>query len=326
MFYFETSATIDSSTLDSLKLQFEKAKALTNSLPEEKYLFLFNPNTIDSVSLEKLDVPEKIKRNLIRYRNNGGRFYSEEDFRKLYGMNDSLMALLLPFIELTKPDRIEMNKQDTAESFEFDPNTATNADYSRLGLSEKQISVIRNFQKKGGEFRSKEDFRKIRGLTEIQKTRLEALIVINQAEKSKLETTEYTNQLVELNTADSIQLKELPGIGDKLSKRIVKYRDLLGGFYTIEQLKEVYGMNEITVTRISDRVLVDAGKLKKINLNFADYNDLARHPYLSKNLARSIVQFRTKYGNIADPRVLSDSMILNMSEYSRLKPYFSEQK
>ena len=125
-----------------------------------------------------------------------------------------------------------------------------------------------------------------------------------------------------MNSADSIQLKQLPGIGDKLSKRIVKYRDLLGGFYSLAQLKEVYGLSEQTILQLKDKVTLDITKIRKLDVNFADVNELSRHPYLQKNLARQIVKFRTKNGSIHDLAVLRDSMILNIDEYSRIKPYF----
>jgi DNA uptake protein ComE-like DNA-binding protein len=120
-------------------------------------------------------------------------------------------------------------------------------------------------------------------------------------------------------------LKNLPGIGEKLSKRIVKYRDLLGGFHTIDQLKEVYGLPEETINGLEKMLLIDQGKIKKVDLNFADWNELARHPYIQKSRAQKIIQFRTKYGSFNNLSVLCDSMILNMEEYTRLKPYLKNK-
>jgi DNA uptake protein ComE-like DNA-binding protein len=114
----------------------------------------------------------------------------------------------------------------------------------------------------------------------------------------------------------------LPGIGTVLAKRIVKYRDLLGGFYTVDQLKEVYGLSEQTALIIEDKLTVDITRIKKLNLNFADEYELSRHPYLKKNLASKIVKFRTKHGSFQDFVILRDSMILNIDEYNRIRPYF----
>jgi DNA uptake protein ComE-like DNA-binding protein len=176
---------------------------------------------------------------------------------------------------------------------------------------------------KGGVFRSKADFFKIRVISENQKRILSDWIVIESVSKvSTKENFVVNTSTIEINSADSIQLKQLPGIGSVLSKRIVKYRDLLGGFYSVSQLKEVYGLNEQTISLIEEKVTVDITRIRKIDVNFADANELSRHPYLKKNLANKIVKFRTKNGSIRDLAILRDSMILNIDEYNRIKPYF----
>ncbi|HAQ18851.1 MAG TPA: hypothetical protein DCR40_06400 [Prolixibacteraceae bacterium] len=224
------------------------------------------------------------------------------------------------------PNPIDLSGQaniDLPELFVFDPNKTSDADFHRLGLSVKQIATIRNYQNKGGSFRSKEDFFKMYGLTNQQKNDLSAYIKFEQAETfhpkidPKVEIATF-----ELNTADSTDLELLPGIGDKLSKRIVKYRDLLGGFYSISQLKEVYGLNEQIIRLNSASLTIDPAKIKKIDWNFANANELSRHPYLRNNLSRQIIQYRSKNGSISNLEILRDSMILNIDEYNRLKPYF----
>jgi DNA uptake protein ComE-like DNA-binding protein len=102
----------------------------------------------------------------------------------------------------------------------------------------------------------------------------------------------------------------------------VKYRDLLGGFHSAKQLKEVYGLEEQVIAQIEDMLIIDRTKIRKLDLNFADANELYRHPYLKKGLASQIIKFRARNGSINDLVVLRDSMILNIDEYNRLKPYF----
>jgi DNA uptake protein ComE-like DNA-binding protein len=210
----------------------------------------------------------------------------------------------------------------SSELFTFDPNKATDDDFHRLGFSEKQITSIRKYMANGVVFRSKEDFYKIRIITEDQKRILSGYVVIEGVSKLPVKE-EFTSpqMLIELNSADSILLKQLPGIGDKLSKRIVKYRDLLGGFHSINQLKEVYGLDETIIKTINNKISIDRAKIKKLDLNFSDQAELSRHPYLQLNLAKKIIKFRTKYGSINDCSILQDSMILNIDEYNRLKPY-----
>ncbi|MBA4411091.1 MAG: helix-hairpin-helix domain-containing protein [Bacteroidota bacterium] len=224
------------------------------------------------------------------------------------------------------PGSIDLSGQanpDLPELFVFDPNRTSDADFHRLGLSVKQIATIRNYQNKGGSFRSKDDFFKMYGLTSQQKNDLSDYIKIEKTEpiRPRIEPN-VEIAAFELNTADSTELESLPGIGDKLSKRIVKYRDLLGGFYSVSQLKEVYGLNEQTLQLISSRLTIDPAKIRKIDWNFADANELYRHPYLRNNLSKQIIKYRSKNGSISNLEVLRDSMILNIDEYKRLKPYF----
>lgn len=209
------------------------------------------------------------------------------------------------------------------ELFPFDPNRASDDDFYRLGFSEKQVISIRKYMKNGVVFRNRDDFFRIKVITVNQREMLADYVLIGQNENTSSENVVLPGQVsVELNSADSILLKQLPGIGDKLSKRIVKYRDLLGGFHSVGQLKEVYGLREETIDGIADKVTVDISKIKKIDLNFADVSELSRHPYLQKDLAKRIVKFRSEKGSIRSLDVLRDSMILNIDDYNRLKPYF----
>lgn len=322
IFYFETPAKIDTDLLDTARSEMNLHNDSIKNLVKENNLFRFNPNTIDSDALDRLSIPEGVKRNMLKFREKGGKFYSETDFRKIYGVTDSIYNQVAPFLvfETEKAKQTPSNNQ--SELFLFDPNTASDKDFMRLGLKEKQIQTIRNYQSKGGTFRNASDFSKIYGISETQKKILADYIVIGEKENVKIEkVAEVAKIQIEINAADSVELMRLPGVGDKLSKRIVKYRDLLGGFHTLAQLKEVYGLNEEVIRRIDEFVTVDSKRIRKVDLNFADWSELAKHPYIQKNTANQIIKFRTKHGSIQKSSILLDSMILNIDEYARLKPY-----
>ncbi len=322
VFYFETPARIDTLLLDSAS---HKLALINDSLNQKlplRRLFTFNPNTIDSVALDSLDLPKTIKHNLLKFRRKGGEFYSASDFKRLYGITDKIFGQIEPFLIFDKGQRSPIPVVQKKELFAFDPNKATDDEFLRLGLSQKQLSGIRNYQNKGGIYKNKDGFFKMWGLRDDQKKELSDYIIIEGKDNSTSGKLTVKDISIELNTADSIQLKQLPGIGDKLSKRIVKYRDILGGFYSLSQLKEVYGLNEQTILRIKDKLTLDSTKIRKLDVNFGDLSELSRHPYLQKNLARQIIKFRTKNGRIPNLIVLRDSMILNIDEYNRLKPYF----
>lgn len=323
IFYFETPAKIDIALLDSARHELGLAIDSINQKEALQTLFFFNPNTIDSVALDSLNIPESIKLNLLKFRSKGGKFYTKTDFKKIYGVTDQLFIQVSPFLLFENVSTSQTYKNSAPELFLFDPNMATDSEFHRLGFSDKQIATIRKYLDKGGIFRDKNDFFKIRVISENQKRILSDWVVIaTDSKKSSGESSSMKVISIDLNSADSIQLKQLPGIGSVLSKRIVKYRDLLGGFYSVSQLKEVYGLSEQTISVIDGKVTVDITRIKKLDLNFADMNELSRHPYLKKNLASKIVKFRTKNGSIQDLAILRDSMILNIDEYDRIKPYF----
>lgn len=323
IFYFETPAKIDTVLFDSASRELGSFNDSINRQPSQKKLFAFNPNTIDSIALISLDLPESVKLNLLKFRNKKGRIFSDADFRKIYGVTDSICIRIAPYLLFKNEDNSLPVNLPKKELFLFDPNKATDDEFFRLGLSGKQVATIRNYQKKGGSFKSREGFFRMWGLKEEQKNVLFDYVVIKGDDYSPSEPkSAILNSPIDLNSADSIQLKQLPGIGEKLSKRIVKYRDLLGGFYSVKQLKEIYGLSEQTILLIEDKVTIDITKIRKLNVNFSDVNELSRHPYLKINLARQIVKFRSEYGSIADFEVLRDSMILNIDDYTRLKPYF----
>lgn len=323
IFYFETPAKIDTVLLDSAKHELATIRDSVNQEISVKKLFIFDPNSIDSTALDSLNIPKKIKINLLKFRNKGGKIYSKNDFRKIYGVTEQIFIRIEPYLQIADEKSKPASEIHKTELFLFDPNKATNEDFIRLGLFEKQIATIRKYQDKGGVFHSKEDFFKMRVLTDRQKKTLSDFVSI---EKTETHQTAETHQVkimrIELNSANSTELEFLPGIGEKLSKRIVKYRNALGGFYAISQLKEVYGLSEQAIKQIEDNLTIDISKIRKIDLNFADVNDLSKHPYLKKDRAEKITGFRAKYGSIQDPGILRDSMILNIEEFQRLKPYF----
>jgi len=102
----------------------------------------------------------------------------------------------------------------------------------------------------------------------------------------------YVHLSIELNSADTTELKSLRGIGSGFARRIVKFRDKLGGFYCKEQLLEVYGLDENIFNLIKDEVLVDASTIKKIKVNELSIKELKNHPYISYYQALAIVNLR----------------------------------
>ena len=139
--------------------------------------------------------------------------------------------------------------------------------------------------------------------------------------KQEVSVKRKQRPLLDLNTCDSTSLEALPGIGPVLSARIVKYRNLLGGYASIGQLKEVYGLTGETFSLISGRVFADSGAVKKIKVNSADFKGLIRLPYFERYEVNAILKFRELNGRIDDIGDMIDNKIITNEKAVRVKPY-----
>ena len=126
---------------------------------------------------------------------------------------------------------------------------------------------------------------------------------------------------VDINTADSAELEALPGIGPILSARIIKYRNLIGYFYGIDQLNEVYGLDREVIDMNRNRFKCDSSLVRKININSAAYADLLRHPYINRSHVEAIINFRRLSGSFTDIAELKRNRIFSSNELLRLRPY-----
>ena len=126
---------------------------------------------------------------------------------------------------------------------------------------------------------------------------------------------------IELNSADSAKLITLPGIGPVLAGRIIKFRNLLGGFVSVIQLKEVYGLKEETYNLIRDRILVDSARIIHIGINSAGYREMVRHPYLEPSDVKSLLKYRELKGSISGQEVIIRNNLIDSSRMLRVRPY-----
>lgn len=199
------------------------------------------------------------------------------------------------------------------ERFVFNPNTIREEDAQKLGLSKKLSSTLINFRNKGGKFYKPEDLKKLYGLSPELYNELESYILIpNSSHQFKKDTVYsnrtyekkvYTKTLVEINTADSLSIVYLKGIGPGFTKRIMKYRAMLGGFHSLSQLKEVYGMTDSTFVLLSSQIKIDEQSITKIPVNVIDFNSLRKHPYFNFQSAQAVINFRFKHGKLTEEDV-----------------------
>ncbi len=189
----------------------------------------------------------------------------------------------------------------------FNPNIADSSLLISLGLKPYIVSRIIKYRQKGGKFFTHADLAKIYGITTEDMDRLSPYMVFN--EKTDKTTTivakdtlkkEFTPKdivMVDVNLADTIAFKSLRGVGTVLSKRIVAYRERLGGFVTIHQLKEVYGISEELFEAIAPNLQISAVEVSKMEINKLNVHQLKQHPYISFYQAKIIEETRLKKSN-----------------------------
>ena len=212
-----------------------------------------------------------------------------------------------------------------AELFPFNPNQLPEKDWRRLGFTEKQVRSIKNYESKGGDFKTISDVKKMYAISENEFNRIAPYIRLPEEKKSETPKFKITSKpflVIDAGTADSTELSKLPMVGDYLAYKIYSYREKLGGFYSIRQLKEVHGLRDSTYNLIQPHlVLGDSTNLRKINLNTAGYDDLAKHPYINSKLANVILAYRKQHGNFGEVTDLQKVALVDAELYRKIAPY-----
>lgn len=126
---------------------------------------------------------------------------------------------------------------------------------------------------------------------------------------------------IELNTADSAKLVSLPGIGPVLAGRIIKFRNLLGGFASSDQIREVYGLKDETYIMIRDRIAADSALITHICINSAGYREMVRHPYLEPSDVQSVLKYRELKGPITGHGIIIRNNLVDSSRHIKIRPY-----
>lgn len=260
------------------------------------------------------------------------------------------------FIEYLKDSVAEIEEEEVEEQlysdkkeiqyFDFDPNTLSRQEWVRLGLSEAQADVVLYYQERGGRFRDKEDLKKVYVISDEFYIAVEPYIQIipekeeiekeNRFERSgnfEKKTTENTSKKdeadykININAADTTEWKKIRGIGPVLSQRIINFKKALGGFYSIDQIKEVYGIEEELFQAIKPKLtLSDSNNYNKIDINVINEVELAKHPYVNRKEAKIIVNYRMQHGDFEHFEEIRKIKGINLEKVSKVFPYLSFKK
>lgn len=221
------------------------------------------------------------------------------------------------------------------ERFPFDPNTADSTQLLRLGLSPFSVRNIYRYRAAGGTYRRVADFARTYGLSRKLYEELKPYIHISDyyQDARSYYTTTHTDtsprdtiaypvkmvpgETVELNAADTTALKHIPGIGSGYARRIVRYRQQLGGFVSIGQLREINGFPESALGYFR----LEKAEVSRININRLSLSQLRAHPYLNFYQAKAITDYRRLHGPLRSIEQLRLLEEFKPDDLARLAPY-----
>ncbi|MDP3435720.1 MAG: helix-hairpin-helix domain-containing protein [Bacteroidales bacterium] len=187
-------------------------------------------------------------------------------------------------------------KEESPQLFLFDPNIATLEELIKLGLTNGQATVVLKYREKGGVFRKREDLKKIYVLPEGFYERVKEFIEIeeiNEAPTVKREREAVKEAVkIDLNSADSLLLLSLPGVGPYYAGKIVEFRRKTGGFAYPSQIMDIKGIDREKFSVIQRYIYADTSKIQKKNLEKISFEELSANPYIGSYVARSIIRFR----------------------------------
>lgn len=228
--------------------------------------------------------------------------------------------------------QISKSAHQVLQPFYFDPNTVDPKHLSAFGLNSKLIERFAKYRNAGARFYKKEDMNKIYGMNQDFYSRMEPYILFEQKNafqvKEKVSETSFERQVkvkqpVELNSADSMTLLEVKGIGPYMCSKILKYRKALGGFCKFEQLLEIYGLKAEQIEPLRLLVVINSNAIIKLDINMADYESLNAHPYISAKEAKAIINYRKHHGSFKDMRDLEKIVLIEKSTLDKLHPYLA---
>lgn len=313
-------------------------------------LFGFNPNTASLEELTQLGLSPKVATTLIHYRTRGGQFRHQEDLKKIYGITTADYNRLKAYIELDN-ERFSWQQGGYKTGFHkeasigttatreallkpFDPNTATESDLLGLGLEERTVKNLLNYRKNKGVFHKKEDLRKLYAFSDIDFIRIEKFVQFTDTHnvtekpptidsKGSVNNTIEKNRsiVIDVNTASQDDLLQIRGIGSIFAARIINHRDKLGGFATMEQLKEVY-LPDSTLHNIAPNLKLKTFVSRKLHINKAA-PDALTHPYLTRKQAESLVRYRLNHGEFKTINDIKQTGLFSDTDLEKLRPYMS---
>lgn len=292
--------------------------------PAERTLQLrpFDPNTVSYEELLAMGFTKSEAVSLLKYRAAGKVFRIPEEVDECYGIDHSFYRQLRPFIKISKryelaPQqyRSERIVQKKMAPTPFRIDTVSARYLVAIGaLSRNQAKSFIRYRDLSG-IRDMEDLRECYTISDSVATALEPYIIFPKAEPHPID------RKIDLNRADSAELRRVVGIGEKTVRAILTYRNRLGGFVRAEQLAEIPGVTESNYEKIVKQIYCDSCEIQKIDINFADPKEFIGHPYIRSEALRKLTKKRRLKGGWSTAEELIEEEIFTREEAMKLAPY-----
>ena len=296
----------------------------------------FSVNKVSATELVEMGIRESTAQTWIKYREAISGFKNISDLKKIYGIdtnwiNDQHSNLIFDQIEVTK-NHVRTKLRDDP----FNPNTVALTSLEQWGFSDKAIRQLSAFRDKGGIITRPEDMKFLFGLDDRfyesikNKIQLPALDLRRKKSEASapspvaniLEPADHKDFKVDVNKATEYEWQMLKGIGPYYAAKIVRFRDALGGFSSIEQIADTYGLPDSVFQKIRPRLISSAIR-SPVMINQFNSRELAAHPYLNHKQASILVNYRDQHGPFLDLDDLYDVRIFDSVQVRRIAPYLS---
>lgn len=300
MIFLERIQSVEKLNTELVELQAERADSLLAVLEmqqpldrETKLAMLeirpFDPNKLSVAQWQAMGVKPYLAKKIVNAVNKKFVFRQKNDLAKIWGFPKEEYERLKEFINL--PDTVEKKQYDKNKYASYDKNKYDNKDYKNYDNNydndKSENNYTSNYEKK--------------------------------------EYTKYTPKVIEkfdINTADTATLKQIRGIGEKTSVRIEKFRDAIGGFHSLNQVQDVYGLSPEAFEELRKYAFIASSfKVKKININTADYQTLKSHSYINGKAASILLKYKKQHGNYKNIEDIKKSRAIDEEQLTKLLPY-----
>lgn len=310
-----------------IKIPLQESKDSKPDGGEKMTLFQFNPNHLEESKWKMLGLKDWQIRIIYNFESKGGQFRTKDDLGKIYGITSQLFNKWKPYIVIPG-DEMVVKVQLTSSSKLVDMDESNFKGVKGVSFYEED-----NYYKYTiGELHSEQEAKLL--LNKAKEAGFDSafLIAFKNGKKVPINTVfsksrgtrdkKEPKEKVELNSADSSLLVTIYGIGPTFAQRILKLRYKFGGFLELIQLKEVYGITDENYFKISEQLTIDTSNMIKININECTWGRLVGHPYISKNAANGLINYRKQHGHYKTVTDIQGSDLVSEELYLKIAPYF----